>query len=54
MREYQLVGIKHEKSTLESFTEKYTIEGKPGIIPIDFFEEKTPQIKDILKSHNKY
>ena len=54
MREYQLVGIKHEKSALENFTEKYTIEGKPGIIPIDFFEEKTPQIKDILKSNIKY
>ena len=25
MREYQ-VGIKHEKSTLENFAEKYTIE----------------------------
>ena len=25
MREYQLVRIKHEKSALENFTEKYTI-----------------------------
>ena len=39
MREYE-VGIKHEKSTQENFAEKYTIEGKPGIIPIDFLRKK--------------
>lgn len=44
MREYQF-GIKYEKSVLENFAEKYVIEGKPRIIPIDYFGEKTPRIK---------
>ena len=54
MREYQ-VWIKHGKSALDNFAEKYVIEGKPKIIPIDYFEEKTPrkksfsQITEILK-----
>ena len=50
MREYQ-VCIKHEKSALDNFAEKYVIEGKPKIIPIDYFEEKTPHIKDFLTNH---
>ena len=50
MREYQ-VWIKHEKSALDNFAEKYVIEGKPKIIPIDYFEEKTPRIKDFLTNH---
>lgn len=33
MREYQ-VGIKHEKSALDNFAEKYIIDGKLKIIPI--------------------
>ena len=50
MREYQ-VWIKHEKSALDNFAEKYVIEGKPKIIPIDYLEEKTPRIKDFLTNH---
>ena len=33
-------GIKHEKSALSNFAEKYIIEGRPGIFPFQFFEEK--------------
>ena len=45
------LGIKHEKSALENFAEKYVIEGNPNIIPIDYFKEKAPQIKDFLRNH---
>ena len=50
MREYQ-VWMKHEKLALDNFAEKYVIEGKPKIIPIDYFEEKTPRIKEFLTNH---
>ena len=48
LKEYN-VGIKHEKSALDNFAEKYAIDGKPDIFPIDFFKEKVPQIKKNLK-----
>ena len=50
LREYQ-VGIKHEKSVLDNFAEKYVIEGKPNILPIKLFKKKAPQIKDFLRNH---
>ena len=31
--------------------EKNVLEGEPAIMPIDFFEEKTPQIKEFLRNH---
>ena len=40
MREYHF-GIKHEK---------YVIEGKPKIIPVEHFREKAPQRKEFLRS----
>ena len=43
-------GIILEKSALANFAEKYTIEGKPGVIPWDYFGEKTDQIKDFLRN----
>jgi len=43
MKEYQ-VWIKHEKSPLDNFAEKYVIEGETKIIPIYYFEEKTHRI----------
>ena len=49
-KEYEK-GIILEKSLLSNFAEKYTIEGKPGIIPRDYFEEKFQQIKDFLGKH---
>ena len=50
MKEYDN-GIKHEKSTLENFAEKYVIDRKPKIIPFEYFEEKATQIKEFLRNH---
>ena len=44
-------GIKHEKSALKNFAEKYVIDGKPKIMPFKFFAEKATQIKEFLRSH---
>ena len=48
MKEYE-DGIKHEKSALSNFTEKYVIDGKPGLT--QFFAEKVARIKDFLRNH---
>ena len=50
MKEYDN-GIKHEKSALENFAEKYVIDGKPKIIPFEYFAEKATQIKEFLRNH---
>ena len=50
MKEYD-EGIKHEKSALSNFAEKYVIDGKPGLTPLQFFAEKVPQIKEFLRNH---
>ena len=50
MKEYD-EGIKHEKSALQIFAEKYVIDGIPGLTPIQFFAEKVPRIKDFLRNH---
>ena len=50
MKEYD-DGIKHEKSALKHFAEKYVIDGKPKIIPFKFFAEKATQIKEFLRNH---
>ena len=42
LKEYN-VGIKHEKSALDKFAEKYTIDGKPKIMPFEYFKEKARQ-----------
>ena len=44
MKEYDN-GIKHEKSALENFAEKHVIDGKPKLMPFDYFAEKATQIK---------
>ena len=44
-------GIILEKSNLANFSEKYTIEGKPGVIPWDYFGEKADQIKYFLRNY---
>ena len=49
-KEYEK-GIILEKSALANFAEKYIIEGLPGIMPIEYFREKAPQIKDFLRNH---
>ena len=30
---------------------KNVVEGEPAMTPIDFFEEKNPQIKEFLRNH---
>ena len=50
MKKYD-IGIKHEKSALQKFAEKYVIDGKPGLTPPQFFAEKVPRIKDFLRNH---
>ena len=49
MREYQ-VGIKHEKSALDNFAEKYIIDGKLRIIRIDYFGEQAPRLKEFVRN----
>ena len=50
MKEYNN-GIKLEKSALSNFAEKYVIDGKPGLTPIQFFAEKVARIKEFLRNH---
>ena len=50
MKEYDN-GIKHEKSVLSDFAEKYVIDGKPGLTPIQFFAEKVARLKEFLRNH---
>ena len=44
-------GIKHEKSALSKFVEKYVIDGKPGLTPLHFFAEKVARVKHFLRNH---
>ena len=50
MKEYE-EGIMLEKSALSNFAEKYIIKGIPGLLPIEYFREKAPQIKDFLRNY---
>ena len=50
MKEYNK-GIKHEKSALSNFADKYIIDGKPGLTPLQFFAEKVSQLKEFLRNH---
>ena len=50
MKEYE-EGIILEKSALANFAEKYIIKGIPRILPIQYFTEKAPQIKDFFRNH---
>ena len=51
MKEYNK-GIKHEKSALLKIVEKYVIDGKPGLTPLQFFaEKKVARMKDFLRNH---
>ena len=49
MREYE-VGIKRQKSALDNFAEKYIIDEKLEVIPIDYFGEKAPQLKEFFRN----
>ena len=50
MKEYDK-GIKHEKSALSNFAEKYVIDGKPGLIPLQYFAKIVSQLKEFLRNH---
>ena len=39
------------KSALTNFAEKYVIDGKPGLTPLQYFAEKAARIKDFLRNH---
>ena len=49
MKEYNN-EIKLEKSAPSNFAEKYVIDGKPGLTPLQFFAEKVARIKDFLRN----
>ena len=50
MKEYDQ-GLEKEKSALEGFANKYTIQGIPGLTPIDFFEEINETLRDFFTYH---
>ena len=50
MKEYNK-GIKHEKSALSKFAEKYVIDGKPGLTPLQYFAKIVTQLKEFLRNH---
>ena len=47
------VGVKHEKSALEKFADKYVVEGKPGVVPLQYFTNNylPSLIKDFMRNH---
>ena len=50
LKEYQQ-GIKKEKSALDNFAKKFTIDGEAKVIPIQYFENKSTQLKDFFRNH---
>ena len=44
-------GLEKEKSAFEDFATKYTIQGIPGLTPIDFFERINKTLKDFFTYH---
>ena len=50
MREYDQ-GLVKEKSSLEGFANKYTIEGIPGLNPLQFFERINKTLIDFFDYH---
>lgn len=50
MKEYDF-GIKHEKSALANFAEKYVIDGEPNMKPLKYFQVKVPQLNNFFKNH---
>ena len=53
MNEYEK-GIKHEKSALSNFAEKYVIDGKPGLTPLQYFAEKNCSNKRFFEKSQKH
>ena len=50
MKEYNK-GIKNEKSALSNFAEKYVIDGKPVLTPLQYFAEIVSQLKEFLRNN---
>ena len=50
IKEYEQ-GVVLEKSGLDNFAEKYVIEGKSGIKPKHFLQEKVKQVKRFFQSN---
>ena len=52
MKEYD-VEIKQEKSALERFADKYVTEGKPGVVPLEYFTDNylPSLIKHFMRNH---
>ena len=48
MREYDH-GIIQEKSAFEGFANKYIIEGRPGLFPLEFFRILKEYLKEVCK-----
>ena len=44
-------GIIKEKSALEEFANKYIVEGKPAVTPIEYLKDKATCLKDFLRNH---
>ena len=44
-------GLEKVKSSLEDFAKKYIIRGEPGILPLEFFENKKIIIKNFLRNY---
>ena len=40
-----------EKSALSKFAEKYVIDGKPGLTPLQYFAKIVTQLKEFLRNH---
>ena len=50
MREYDQ-GMIQEKSAFEGFANKYIIEGRPGLFPLEFFRSLKENLREFLKNH---
>ena len=50
MREYDQ-GIVKEKSAFEDFANKYIIDGRPGLFPLEYFISLKENLKEFLKNH---
>ena len=50
IKEYQQ-GVVLQKSALDNFAEKFVIEGKPGILPKKFLQEKAQKVKRFFKTN---
>ena len=44
-------GIEKEKSAFENFANKYTIEGDPDLIPVEYFDKIYETLKNFFTYH---